>query len=406
MIVRPGFTRYFPLPSLAFATIAARHPDSSNPMQATQFEPGPPQPQASPRARRVLVLRTHAGRRRKIVWVAAGVVGAAVAGVAIELAGWRGQIPGFMASDEKVGPVERLVLPSKAADLSIILDTGVVPMAPDDARSVNEERPLDVVEVAPASPFRIAATSGEESQFTAALKCLTQAIYYEAASEPETGQRAVAQVVLNRVKHPAFPNTICGVVYQGSQRVTGCQFTFTCDGSLARIPLPALYRRSEVLARDAMSGRVAPQVGNATNYHADYVVPYWASSLDKLAQIGRHIFYGLRGAIGYRNAFRMRYDVSMETVPGLAPSALPSVVETALPDPLLTLPGALPSARESNLREDVTSGSLIPGVASSATEQPVPSPLRADQSRGQLVEPGSQLKGKQTEPKPLAAEPR
>ncbi|MFN5901342.1 MAG: cell wall hydrolase, partial [Novosphingobium sp.] len=67
-----------------------------------------------------------------------------------------------------------------------------------------------------------------------ALQCLAAAVYYEARSESDVGQRAVAQVVLNRVAHPSYPNTVCGVVYQGSERTTGCQFSFTCDGSLAK----------------------------------------------------------------------------------------------------------------------------------------------------------------------------
>lgn len=374
-------------------------------MHATQFEPGPTQPLGASHARTVLVLRTQLERPRRIAWIAAGVVLVAAALIAVALMSWGGRPPLFQAGEAKTGPVERLVMPTKSPDLSIILDTDVLPMTPDDARSLNELRPLDVAAVSPAQPFRVAAGATAQGQFDAALKCLAQAIYFEAASEPEAGQRAVAQVVLNRVKHPAFPNTICGVVYQGSERVTGCQFTFACDGSLARVPLPSLYRRAEGFARQAMAGRVAPEVGNSTNYHADYVVPYWASSLDKLAQIGRHIFYGLRGAIGYRSAFRMRYDVALETPPGPAVAVIARDEIVTLPDPLLTLPGALPSTRESRLSEDVTSGSLIPGSASPAIEAAAPSALRADQDRGQLVEPGSRPEGPERAAKPPAIEP-
>lgn len=372
------------------------HTDGRNPMHATQIQPGSPLPQV-PHARAVLVLRTPAGQRRRVMWLAAGITIVAAAAIGGGLWAWRERTPLLGPADEGAGAVGRLVMPTKAADLSVILDTDVMPLEADDARALNEERPLDVVEVTPANPFRVVADADAAGPFDAALKCLTQAIYYEAANEPETGQRAVAQVVLNRVKHPAFPNTICGVVYQGSQRVTGCQFTFTCDGSLARVPLPALYRRAERISREAMSGRVAPEVGNSTNYHADYVVPYWASSLDKLAQIGRHIFYGLRGAIGYRNAFRMRYDVALETEPGAMPIALPSMAATVLPDPLVALPGALVPAAGSQLSEDKRSGSLIPGNATSAVEAVEPSTLRADQGPGQLIDPGSRLEGRASE---------
>jgi spore germination cell wall hydrolase CwlJ-like protein len=86
--------------------------------------------------------------------------------------------------------------------------------------------------------------------------------------------------VLNRMRHPGYPASICGVVYQGADRTTGCQFTFTCDGSLLRTPLASLWARSRKIAEDALSGRVYAPIGHATHYHADYVLPYWADSLD------------------------------------------------------------------------------------------------------------------------------
>lgn len=345
--------------------------------------------------RNVLVLWTaQAVRRRRAAWLAgsAGLAGAVA--LAIGWSGWSTSGPVFPTVSKDSGPLKRLVLPPTAADLSIIFDTDVMPLAAEDARTLNEKRPIDVVDVTPARPFRIIVGPDGASHYDAALKCLAQAIYYEAASEPEAGQRAVAQVVLNRVKHPAFPSTICGVVYQGSERATGCQFTFTCDGSLTRVPPPALYRRAERIAREALAGRVATEVGNSTNYHADYVIPYWAPSLAKLTQIGRHIFYGLRGAIGHRSAFRTPYDLSLENPPWSMPDAVPSPEESPLPDPLADLPGALPLPRESPLTADTVSGSLIPSAPSSAAETALPSPLKADQDRGQLVDPGSPLDGK------------
>ena len=95
----------------------------------------------------------------------------------------------------------------------------------------------------------------------------------------------------NRVRHPAFPASICGIVFQGYERRTGCQFTFTCDGSLFRRPDPQLWYRAQRVAESALDGSVFQPVGLATHYHADYVVPYWASSLEKNAQVGAHIFY-------------------------------------------------------------------------------------------------------------------
>lgn len=140
-----------------------------------------------------------------------------------------------------------------------------------------------------------------------ALQCLTAAIYYEAASEPDGGQRAVAQVVLNRVAHPAYPKTVCGVVYQGSERPTGCQFSFTCDGSLARAPQRYFWQRAENVAHAALSGAVYAPAGLATHYHTIQVNPYWAPSLRYLTTIGAHRFYAFNGAAGNPASFRFAY---------------------------------------------------------------------------------------------------
>ncbi|GGB95863.1 hypothetical protein GCM10011494_12930 [Novosphingobium endophyticum] len=142
---------------------------------------------------------------------------------------------------------------------------------------------------------------------TRALQCLAAAIYYEAASEPDPGQRAVAQVVLNRVAHPAYPGTVCGVVYQGSERTTGCQFSFTCDGSLARKPVRLFWDRAMDVARAALSGYVYAPVGLSTHYHTVQVHPYWAASLDYTGTIGAHRFYGFRGTAGRPGTFRFAY---------------------------------------------------------------------------------------------------
>ena len=138
------------------------------------------------------------------------------------------------------------------------------------------------------------------------LDCLAQAIYYEAASESEDGQRAVAQVVLNRVRHPAWPNTVCGVVYQGPMRAGGgCQFTFTCDGSLLRGAGGPAWARARMLAAEALAGRAFAPVGLSTHYHTTAVFPSWAPRLARTALIGAHQFYALPGQGG--GAFSVRY---------------------------------------------------------------------------------------------------
>jgi hypothetical protein len=97
------------------------------------------------------------------------------------------------------------------------------------------------------------------------------------------------------------------VVYQGSARTTGCQFTFTCDGSLRYTPMPALWKRARAVAERALSGYVDKTVGSATHYHAQYVAPYWAPTLVKMTQVGQHIFYRWTGPWGEPGAFTGRY---------------------------------------------------------------------------------------------------
>jgi hypothetical protein len=172
-----------------------------------------------------------------------------------------------------------------------------------DAISINGRIPFSIEANVPAKPFRVL----DEEARSRAIECLTMAIYYEAASEDQAGQEAVAQVVLNRVRHPAFPASICGVVFQGYARKTGCQFTFTCDGSLLRSPNRATWARAQQVAQAALDGAVFKPVGLATHYHANYVVPYWATSLEKNAQVGVHIFYRWPDAWGMPAAFARRY---------------------------------------------------------------------------------------------------
>lgn len=157
------------------------------------------------------------------------------------------------------------------------------------------------VMLAPARAARaqnIAAQPAPQDGRAQAIGCMTAAILYEAAFEPAPGQEAVAEVILNRLRNPAYPKTICGVVFQGSHRRTGCQFSFTCDGSLRRgLPVAAMAQARDVATR-AVDGQLTSRVAGATHYHADYVSPYWAPSLVRIGAIGRHIFYRQPGASG------------------------------------------------------------------------------------------------------------
>ena len=122
--------------------------------------------------------------------------------------------------------------------------------------------------------------------------CLARAVYFEARSESELGQLAVAKVILNRVKDPEYPKSICGVVYQGSGRRNSCQFSFACDGLPDDVRSASSWSNAKRIAQMAISGdaKVAA-VGSATNYHADYVRPAWAKNMKRLIKIGRHVFY-------------------------------------------------------------------------------------------------------------------
>ena len=179
-------------------------------------------------------------------------------------------------------------------------------LAPETALKVNAEIPLASGPNPSARPF-VGGEVGSDTR-ARALECMTSAIYYEAAQESTDGQRAVAQVVLNRVRHPAFPNSVCGVVYEGSTRVTGCQYTFTCDGSMRHARVQSLWNRARKVAEAALGGSVYAPVGYATHYHANYVVPYWASSLVKTAVEGAHIFYRWAGGWGRPVAFSDRWS--------------------------------------------------------------------------------------------------
>lgn len=172
------------------------------------------------------------------------------------------------------------------------------------AEEINALQPFAGLPIRPMKPFVLKAAGPDRARAT---ECLSQAVYYEAAREPEVGQEAVAQVVLNRMRHPAYPKSICGVVYQGAARSTGCQFTFTCDGSLRWAPEPALWRRAKAVAERALAGYVDKSVGSATHYHAQYVAPYWAPTLVKMTQVGQHIFYRWTGPWGEPAAFTGRY---------------------------------------------------------------------------------------------------
>ncbi|AQR63570.1 cell wall hydrolase [Brevundimonas sp. LM2] len=150
-----------------------------------------------------------------------------------------------------------------------------------------------------ARPFHLGNALDESRD----LECLTQAAYYEARGEGADGMRAVAQVVLNRARHPAFPNSVCGVVFQGAGRRVGCQFSFTCDGSMRAPVNRAAWNRARTVASAALSGRVYVGVGNATHFHTTGVSPSWRNALLRVNQVGTHVFYRFGGRAGSSRSF-------------------------------------------------------------------------------------------------------
>ncbi|ESZ34923.1 MULTISPECIES: cell wall hydrolase [unclassified Mesorhizobium] len=126
--------------------------------------------------------------------------------------------------------------------------------------------------------------------------CLANGIYFEARGESVRGQAAVAQVILNRVRNPAYPNSICGVVYQNDNWLNRCQFSFACDGRKKRIESPAHYKTAQDVAMAVTAGKIfIPEVGSSTHYYANYVHPGWARTMQKMTKIGLHIFYRTYG---------------------------------------------------------------------------------------------------------------
>lgn len=201
----------------------------------------------------------------------------------------------------------------------------------EQARIINALRPTSPDGLEPAKPFVLTGSADAKAK---ALRCLTQAVYYEAGFEPGEGQMAVAQTVINRMRHPGYPKSICGVIYEGAARATGCQFSFACDGSLAREPAPAMWANAQAVAKRALNGFVFKPVGTATHYHADYVAPYWAPTLVKLKQFGQHIFYRWTGPSGMLTAFKGRYSGNETVSADILLAADPRTLEAAPPEVL------------------------------------------------------------------------
>jgi spore germination cell wall hydrolase CwlJ-like protein len=163
------------------------------------------------------------------------------------------------------------------------------------AKSGNWAGLLHNASLSPEEPKTTFGGLTEDEFRTRELRCMATAIYFEARDEPIKGQIAVGQVVMNRIRSPFYPKTICGVVYQGERNRHGCQFSFTCTGKRNVIKEKEEWATSVKLAKQVITGEVwIDEVGYATHYHATYVHPPWRRELDRLTQIGHHIFYKIK----------------------------------------------------------------------------------------------------------------
>lgn len=267
--------------------------------------------------------------QKSLVWIA--ILALVLAAAALTLTLILRSDPGALGSIEPQPSValrEDVAGGDPAADLPIeqFLPNEVLNLDAQDAMARNLALPVSNGPN-PVAPAFVAQWLGPD--LGEATKCLATAVYYEAAGEPMAGQRAVAQVVLNRLRSPRYPKTICGVIYQGAERPTGCQFSFACDGSTRRVPSAAGMAVATAVATAVINGVTSAEAGQATHYHTLAVFPAWAPQLAKIGIIGHHVFYRPpgRATFGYDAISKAPpEDPLLAVVPAAVP--LPEAVPT------------------------------------------------------------------------------
>jgi spore germination cell wall hydrolase CwlJ-like protein len=209
----------------------------------------------------------------------------------------RGEVNGAIKGDRLKPTTSVIALsnPASGPDTSLMLAAA----STFDADSLRPS-PADIAYHPTPEALNFRYQGESQAEFEAReRRCLAIAIYFEARGEPMRGQVAVGQVILNRVRSPLFPETICGVVYQG-QMAPGCQFSFTCDGKTDNPRNDAQWARAQDIARRITKGELwLPEVGYSTYYHANYVRPNWTGDMSRIDTIGRHIFYKKRNEQPY-----------------------------------------------------------------------------------------------------------
>lgn len=225
-----------------------------------------------------------------------------------------GHVAPHMRQAVAEGPADKLPAELLGLPPGVTATPDVGPAA-DSARSINASIAMVPEGLRSAAPVFWAGGTIDRERAT---DCLAAAGIYEAGSGA-SDQRAVMQVILNRMRHSAFPHSVCGVVFQGTERTTGCQFSFTCDGAmLRRTPSPETWRRARMIAMEMLTGRVEPSVGLATHYHTDWVHPVWSGKMEKIAAVSTHLFLRWRGNFGEPRAFTTRYSGSEPLIPKMA----------------------------------------------------------------------------------------
>lgn len=281
--------------------MTARDDDRPLPLSPRWIEgEAPPADMPPPVEPRAMRQRTPPGVLALLLLLVFGVLGGTAIALWIAFNGPRDR---NTASPDDLARTVSLSVPAPEGKPPEVAPVTYLAVPPEEARVINAKVPFFLEQAIPARPF-ILSTTGETRE--RAITCLAAANYYEAGNDP-IGMAAVAQVVLNRVRHPAFPSSVCGVVFQGAARRTGCQFTFACDGALARVPVAAIWERARAAATLALTGFVFRPVGQATHYHTDWVVPYWGPKLVKIAQVHTHLFFRWPGGWGGPGAFHQGY---------------------------------------------------------------------------------------------------
>jgi spore germination cell wall hydrolase CwlJ-like protein len=207
------------------------------------------------------------------------VIGALALVIATAGAAWA-----YVPSTDKIAPAREPVA-------SLTLDIPKIDPAAVDAVIA----PQPVVRVVPA-PARDAVAAVASAIDNAQTRCLAEAMYYEARGEGVRGEKAIAEVVFNRVRSGLYPRSVCGVVHEGAGVEGGCQFSFTCNGEMLATKSRHDWVRARVLAAAIVSGviKLDDQTGGAISYHASYVDPDW-NNMVRTVQIGNHIFYRRAG---------------------------------------------------------------------------------------------------------------